>query len=583
MVTAICHEPFYETGIWIDVSAGIYAGWTAIPGSFSARMPVENPAGEITLIFSGDEYGEDTEPALPDGPSAKTTPAARLLSLYEGNDRFPARLCGLFHGLLYDRRRHTALLFNDRYGMHRLYYHETADALYFAAEAKAILAVLPALRQPDLRSLGEFVSCSCVLEDRTLFEQIHALPAGSVWTLQDGAVLRKENYFHPREWEEETPLSSDQFHAQMRDVLSRRVPRYFDGEEHTGVALTGGLDTRMLLAWCKATPGALPCYTFGGMFRDCRDVRVAGRVARQVGQSHQVIEVGEQFLKQFPYFAERTTYLTEGGVDVYRAPDLYVSSLARQIAPAKVVGTYGSEFVRHAVMFKPMAPVDGLFRPLFLPQIEQAKLTYFAIRRGHPVTFAAFKQSPWYHSGVLSLEQTQLSVRSPFLDNEFVRTVFHAPRETAAGTDIRLQLIRDGDTGLSRIPSDRGIGGNSIPVLSSIFRAWLEFSFKAEYAYDYGMPQWVCRTDRCLSALHLERLFIGRHKFSHFRIWYRDWLGDYVRQILLDPIALARPYVEPTVLTRLVQDHVCGRRNYTSAIHKLLTMELLHRQFFDPQ
>ena len=36
-------------------------------------------------------------------------------------------------------------------------------------------------------------------------------------------------------------------------------------------------------------------------------------------------------------------YLTEGGVDVYRASDLYVSEKARQIAPAKVVGTYGSE------------------------------------------------------------------------------------------------------------------------------------------------------------------------------------------------------------------------------------------------
>ena len=52
----------------------------------------------------------------------------------------------------------------------------------------------------------------------------------------------------------------------------------------------------------------------------------------------------------------------------------------------------------------------------------------------------------------------------------------------------------------------------------------LEFTFKAEYAYDYGMPQWVARIDHVLSPLHLERLFLGRHKYAHYRVWYRDVL-----------------------------------------------------------
>ena len=37
------------------------------------------------------------------------------------------------------------MLFNDRYGMQRIYYHQSKDAFYFAAEAKAILAVRPEL------------------------------------------------------------------------------------------------------------------------------------------------------------------------------------------------------------------------------------------------------------------------------------------------------------------------------------------------------------------------------------------------------------------------------------------------------
>ena len=57
-------------------------------------------------------------------------------------------------------------MFNDRYGMHRIYYHEAKEAFYFAAEAKAILAVRPELRRADPRGLGEFVACGCVLDNR---------------------------------------------------------------------------------------------------------------------------------------------------------------------------------------------------------------------------------------------------------------------------------------------------------------------------------------------------------------------------------------------------------------------------------
>ena len=113
-------------------------------------------------------------------------------------------------------------------------------------------------------------------------------------------------------------------------------------------------------------------------------------------------------------------------------------------------------------------------------------------------------------------------------------------------------------------------------------RGMLEFTFKSEYAYDYGMPQWVAGIDHTLSALHLEKLFLGRHKFAHFRIWYRDHLADYVRQILLDPQTLSRPYLNRKNVETIVEGHLTGGRNYTTEIHRLLTVELLQRLFFDP-
>ena len=125
--------------------------------------------------------------------------------------------------------------------------------------------------------------------------------------------------------------------------------------------------------------------------------------------------------------------------------------------------------------------------------------------------------------------------------------------------------------------TDRGIGG-----LNNVFtRGLLEFLFKAEYAYDYGMPQWVARLDHLFAPLHLERLWLGRHKVFHFRVWYRDELANYVREMLLDRRSLARPYVNPEAVRTIVDGHLKGNRNYTTEIHRLMTLELTHRLFLD--
>jgi asparagine synthase (glutamine-hydrolysing) len=144
-----------------------------------------------------------------------------------------------------------------------------------------------------------------------------------------------------------------------------------------------------------------------------------------------------------------------------------------------------------------------------------------------------------------------------------------------------LQLIADGDQTLRQIRTDRGLGGNRGRVRSAISRGLLEFTFKAEYAYDYGMPQAVVQVDHAFAPLHLERLFLGRHKFGHYRLWYRDALSKYVREMLLDSRSLSRSYLNKNTVEHIVSSHTGGKRNYTTTIHKLLTLEHVHRLFID--
>ncbi len=588
MVENLRHQSSYQTGTWIDESLGIYVAWAERKGSFSDGMPLRNESGNMVLVFSGEEFAEEgiAHQLQARGHAVESGGPSYLVHLAEEDPVFPASLNGRFHGLLVDQTRGAATLFVDRYGMHRVYYHEAKDAFYFAAEAKAILAVRPELRRTDARSLGEFISCGCVLENRTLFEGIHALPPASAWVCRNGLIERKGEYFQPSEWENQEPLEPEAYYQELRKVFTRDLPRYFSGRERIGVSLTGGLDTRMILAWWKAPAGSLPFYTFGGTYHDSEDVMVARRVAEFCQQPHEVITVGKEFLSQFAHYAQRTVYLTDGCADVSRSPVLFTNERAAQIAPVRMTGNYGSEVLRRMVAFKPIPPTPGLFQAGLLPYFAQAKETYSKVVKGHSASVIAFRQVPWHHWGLLALEQTQLSPRSPYLNNDLVRTTFRAPDSSIVKSSIFadnndcLRLIADGDHALSKIRSDRGLGGRG-GTLGALTRAYLEVTFRSEYEYDYGMRPWVTKVDHMLSPLHLERLFLGRHKYYHFRVYYRDALSKYVKEMLLDPRTLSRPYLQRSAVEAIVKGHVKGNENHTMAIHKVLTLELIHRLFLD--
>lgn len=584
MVESLRHEVSYATGTWADERLGVYVGWTERASEFSGRLPLRNENGEAVLVFSGEDFPEPgtIERLKRRGHDVEAEGPSYLVHLAEEAPDFPAGLNGTFHGLLMSRRSDATTLFNDRYGMHRIYYHESKEAFYFAAEAKAILALRPQLRSLNPQSLGEFIACGCALENRTLFEGINLLPPAAAWVFRNGGIEMRNSYFSPREWEEQAPLGREAYYRELRGVFARNLPRYFKGREGIGMSLTGGLDSRMIMAWQKPPRGSLPCYSFGGMFRDCQDVLIAKKVALACGQSYEVISVANDFLSKFSHYASRTVYLTEGCIEVGHSPDLYVNERAVKIAPVRMTGNYGGEVMRRVRAFKPVESTSWLFNQEVVNQVRTASGTYDGLVQGNALSFAVFRQAPWHHFGLRSLEETQLALRSPYLDNDFVRTVFRAPDSATTNSDVSLRLINDGDPALGRIRTDRGLTASQFPLAAAARRGFLEFTFKTEYAYDYGMPQWVAQIDHLLSPLCLERLFLGRHKFNHFRIWYRDVLSKYVQETLLDPRALARPYLAPNALQKVVSGHLKGDRNYTTEIHKALTLELLHRHFLDP-
>jgi asparagine synthase (glutamine-hydrolysing) len=196
-------------------------------------------------------------------------------------------------------------------------------------------------------------------------------------------------------------------------------------------------------------------------------------------------------------------------------------------------------------------------------------------------SFTAFKQVPWHHHGRYTVERSQLTLRSPFLDNRLVALAYRVPPEQATSPDPLLALISAGNSALSTVRTDRSLTTGRPTLLNRLARGWGEFSARAEYACDYGMPPGLARVDRFLRVTRWQNLFLGRHKFYHFRTWYRDALAPFVKSVLLDRRSLDRPWWDARKLERMVLDHTRGAANHTLDLHKVLTCELTHRELLE--
>ncbi|MBL9201291.1 MAG: hypothetical protein JNL39_12340 [Opitutaceae bacterium] len=570
-----------KAGELASLQAGARVAW--VQRAADDLFVAWNDARDIFLLFHGRDFDlEEKECAIRARGSSCQTQAECLVRCYEAEgEEIILRLNGRFSGVIIDRRADRVLLFNDRFGASRVHVHATADGLWFASDAAALLAALPATRRIDPRGLGEFFSLGCVMQNRTLFAGIMLLPPGSLWSLHADGRVEKRRYFSPEAWEQQPQLAPEEFCAQLTELFAKIVPRYRRGPGQAGMSMTGGLDSRMVLAWAGAKPGELPCYTFGGPYRDCADVRIGRRLSKLACQPHHIIPVVPGFFSQFLELAERTVAVSGGTMDVSGSVELHANRLARKIAPVRLTGNYGSEVLRANIAFRPRAHDPALFTPEFFPHLASAAETYRNESAGHRLSFIAFKQVPWHHHARLAIEAAVLEPRSPFLDNALVALAYRTPFGWERSPVPALRATAAGNADFAAVSTDRAVRLRPVPVLGAIEHCWQEFTAKAEYAWDYGMPQALVRATRPFQAWHVERVFLGRHKFYHFRSWYRDELSSHLGSLNLEFDRLPPCYAAEKP-RRLVEAHTTGSENRTLDLHRMLTLHFINRQLAAP-
>jgi asparagine synthase (glutamine-hydrolysing) len=571
MVGCMKHEAFYISGTHSRPETGVYAGWVAHKDSFAASQPFLNEQRNIVLILSGECFSDpETRSDLKRKGHILETDNDWLVHLYEEEgERFFEKLNGLFSGLLIDKRRNQAFLFNDRYGSERIYLYQTTDASYFASEAKAILRVVPETRAFDKGGIADFLSYGCTLEGRTLFRGIQLLPGASAWSFEHGHC-RKREYFSPQTWESQPRLSEEVFESALEETFKRVLPRYFESQAKIGISLTGGLDSRMIMA-CRPHACENPVsYTFTGKEHKTLDDLIAGRVANACGIEHHLLRLGDNFFSDFASHADRTVYVTDGCLGLRGAHEIYFNRQARLLARVRVTGVFGGEILRLVGTFKPVGLASALIAAEF-GELVNNRITEFAADRAHRAASVAFK------TGNVAASRSQIIFRTPYLDNEIVVLAFRAPERPRRCPRAALRLLENNSKVLRSIPTTRRIEARNAGLIDSLKRSVFEASFKLDYLHNEGMPNWLLPFDSILERIDSKVRIFGHHKYLHYRSWFQRELSDYVRDVLASARKQGAPFWNPDFLEKMAHEHVSGRRNYTLEIDAVLTLEAVER------
>ena len=581
MVESMRHETYYVGDRYVNVDAGLYLGWVSHPSSLGACMPLRSKDGKRMLVLVGEHFTHRGWQSSDNGFYSPESSAQQILHLYEElGDDFLSRINGWFCGIAIDLHSGTAILFNDRYAMSRIYFHQGEDEFIFASEAKALLRIRPELRSIDPEGLGQYLRFNCVMGNKSLFKDVFLLPAASAWTFSGGSAPQKRSYFNFSNWEEQPTLTPDEFYQQFESTVSRVFPSYMQGSQPVAFSLTAGLDTRAILACTRDQKRPFPCYTFGGMWGETYDIQTARRLAAICGQPFEVVKINEQFLREFPEYASKSVYISDGTHDALGAHDVYFNEAGHRIAPIRLTGKFGSEVVRTRRLIPHESFPKDLLQPSFAPYVAEARPFEQITNIKHPLTSVVTEEIPWYELGRVSVEQSKVILRTPYMDNDLVRLMYQAPAAVRASRDLQARYVIASFSKLASVKTNMGriTYGNRFISRGVYLPLWA--LFKVEYFYLYAAPHWFTRIDTMLSPLKPERILSGRQKFEGYRIWMRTHLADFIRSTLLSPGAKCVEFFDRSSVERVVTGHLAGTHNYLLEINKMLTLELTYSTLF---
>jgi asparagine synthase (glutamine-hydrolysing) len=603
MNEALIHRGPDSAGLFIDGDVALAARRLAIIDLAGGDQPISNEDGTVQVVQNGEiyNYRELRAELERRGHRLSTRSDTEVLvHLYEDRGpRFVEELRGMFAIALWDERRSRLVLARDRFGIKPLYYSANGQMLAFASELKALLRHPGFSREIDLDALEAYLAFSFVPAPLTIFRDARKLPPGSllVWERGNGSSFRIDRYAQPR------PVKADEVRSEgeeeladeLRERLRDSVRAHLIADVPVGVLLSGGIDSCTLAAMAALeSSGPVRTFTIGFEERSFDERANARLVAERYETDHHELVLRPNAVELLPTIAE---VFDEPFADSSAIPTYLVSKLAREHVKVALSGEGGDEFfggynyyVGH-VLADRVGWAAGALRPFVdrLPTstAKGSSFDWQAKRfvRGaqlptlerHRVWKSLF--TPDERAEVLRAERRGDLDPNSILSDRYAESA--GAEELARVMDIDLGVFLVDDM---LVKTDRASMAHSlearVPLLDQVVSE-LALALPTRLKVRRLAKKRLIR--QAVAPLLPPEILEGQKRgFSiPLAAWLRNDLAPFAREILSPESIRRQDYFRPEGVTRLLDAHLAGERDYSRQIWALLVFSLWHSRYGD--
>lgn len=276
--------------------------------SDAVQQPVSVPSTDELMWFWGNVYGyldEDGEYVSKETVAPELSDAEYCAHLYNelGSD-FIAGANGSFTGTIYNRATGDVRLFTDRLGSRPMHYIVTGGTAFVSTQIQALCRLLGDELQFEPDYVTEYFSFERALGRKTPVDGIELAHPGAITDidLSDSSTTIDVKW---RPVHDPQDRSFEEFADLFAETFESAVTERYDAEESSGVLLSGGSDSRLIL-------GALPDGGVTGYhindWRN-REAEMAERVADATGNKFEFLERdGEAYTRAVTFSSAVSNY-----------------------------------------------------------------------------------------------------------------------------------------------------------------------------------------------------------------------------------------------------------------------------------
>ncbi|MEQ1730902.1 MAG: asparagine synthase-related protein, partial [Vicinamibacterales bacterium] len=363
-----------------------------------------------------------------------------------------ANVDGLYTLVRYDAAEPSLTLLSDRYGSRRLFVHDDGDAFVFAADFAAVLAWVGRGATVDRRFVEETVCLGSPLRGATWVNEIRLFEPASERraTIAGGSARRYWSWSslpEPGAVRPHDPVAET--YERWREVLSLRC-----AGERVGQQLSGGLDSRLILAEGSRLRERWPSLTYGVAGSD--EVRFAARAARVAKSPWTLLDLpGPDWLDR------RVALSLENGGFL----DLLNAHPAGRLSDIAGVFRYElSGFAGDATMGETFRGIDrrGVLgrlpywsSPVSLDPEDVFTRIEADIGQARPWGYIMDTKVRRSTNGWPHLAVPDVEVRKPFLDYVFLEFCAGLPAELRSASRLHIEILRRYFPAFARVPIQR--------------------------------------------------------------------------------------------------------------------------------